>query len=258
MKDDHPMSVFDDNQAVANDTQAAPAEGQTQADYVKQLAEARGEKWTDPQVIAKGKLEADEHITNLEKQLAEMRDDLAKNKYAEQVLDALKNKDGTPHREPSEPNNNNVGDGSDQNTTDKTVDIDSLVEQKMSERELKQTIAQNVSTVEAHLEQQFGTEATKVVQDKAKELGMSMDKLKAMAGETPKAFLALVGSAPIVERNANVTSSVNTTSGQFQNSGQKNFQYWQKLRRENPNQYYRPNVQNEMVKSRQELGDKFY
>jgi hypothetical protein len=87
---------------------------------------------------------------------------------------------------------------------------------------------------------------------------MSMDKLKAMAGETPKAFLALVGSAPSVERNANVTSSVNTTSGQFQNSGQKNFQYWQKLRRENPNQYYRPNVQNEMVKSRQELGDKFY
>lgn len=105
------MSVFDDNQAVANDTQVAPAEGQTQADYVKQLAEARGEKWTDPQVIAKGKLEADEHITNLEKQLAEMRDDLAKNSYAEQVLEALKNKDGTPHREPSEPNNNNVGDG---------------------------------------------------------------------------------------------------------------------------------------------------
>ena len=32
------MSVFDDNQAVANDTQVAPAEGQTQADYVKQLA----------------------------------------------------------------------------------------------------------------------------------------------------------------------------------------------------------------------------
>jgi cytidylate kinase len=251
------MSVFEGNQTVTNDVQDANGNSETQADYVKQLAEARGEKWSDPQVIAKGKLEADEHITNLEKQLAEMRDDLAKNKYAEQVMEALKNKDGALTREPSEPNNNNR-DGSDQNTTDKTVDIDSLVEQKLSERELKATLAQNVSTVSAHLEQQFGTEATKVVQDKAKELGMSMDKLKDMAGESPKAFLALVGSAPIVERNADVSSSVNTSSGSFNTSGQKNFQYWQNIRRENPNQYYRPNVQNEMVKSRQELGDKFY
>lgn len=248
--------VFGGDQSNEN-AQAAPAGGQPAEDWVAKLAEARGEKWSDPQVIAKGKLEADQHIANLEKQLAEMREDIAKNDYASKVLAALENKGQNSAGETRVPNQN-TGDVSNQNTTDSAnVDIGSLVEKKMTELQKQSQLSQNIEMVTSHLESQFGTEATKVVAEKAKELGLSLDKMKEMAGESPKAFLALVGSAPMPERNANVSSSRNTQATAPQH-GVRNFAYWQKMRRENPNQYYKPSVQNEMAQEAARMGSAFY
>lgn len=254
------MSVFDD-QTKGDETKDQATDDQTTTtseDWVSKLAETRGEKWKDPQVIAKGKFEADQHIENLEKQLAEMREDLAKNSYAEQVLAALKDKGQTPNGDTSE-SKNDKGDESTQNTTDAAdVDIESLVEQTLTKREKEQAIARNVEQVSSHLEQEFGTEAASIVKQKADELGMSLDRLKDMAGESPKAFLALVGSAPLPERNADVSSSVNSQAVAQTRAGTKNWKYYQDMRRKNPNQYYKPSVQNEMVKMREQMGDSFY
>jgi hypothetical protein len=259
MKGDQTMSnVFEGTTNAPENAPAATDQQQTSEDWVAKLAEQRGEKWTDPQVIAKGKLEADQHISNLEKQLQEMREDIAKQDYAAKVLEALQNKGQSTTGETAEPKTT-TGDGSTQNTTDAAnVDIESLVEQTLTKREREAKVAQNVQKVSEALEQQYGTEASKMVKQKADALGLSMARMQELAGESPDAFLTLIGTAPAPERNADVSSSVNTAAGAFNAGSQKNWKYYQEMRRKNPTQYYRPNVQNEMIKMREELGDRFY
>jgi hypothetical protein len=70
------MSVFDQTTGQETGNAPAPAEATpTTESFVAKLVQERGEQWSDPEAIAKGKIEADQHIKNLETQLAEMRKD---------------------------------------------------------------------------------------------------------------------------------------------------------------------------------------
>ena len=257
------MSVFDQT---ATEQQAEPTEApteeqavETQESFVSKLVQERGNKWSDPEVIAKGKLEADRHIGELERQLAELREDLSKSEYAKEVVEALRNKAGGINPKDAAPKNNNDDAAIQPNTTEQAseVDLESLVEQTLAKREQEAKVTQNIKSVEQQLESAFGTEARKVVEEKAASLGISLDRMQEIASESPAAFMALVGQPATMERNADVSSAKNTASG-FNTQGAKDFEYYQKMRRENPKQYYSPSMQNEMAQARVQLGDKFY
>jgi hypothetical protein len=83
------MSVFDQkpegHDAVTE--QATPEATPTTESFVAKLVETRGENWSDPEMIAKGKIEADNHIAELERQIAEMREDLSKQDYSKSLLE---------------------------------------------------------------------------------------------------------------------------------------------------------------------------
>lgn len=255
------MSVFGEAETKqqAEETQVTEQAVETQESFVKKLVEQRGEKWQDPEVIAKGKIEADTHIANLERQLQEMREDMSKNEYSKQLLEALQNKAGGTTQKPVDANNNNESAATETNTTAEVGDIDleSLVEQTLAKREQEAKVAQNIKSVEQQLKSAFGTEARKVVEEKAASLGISLNRMQEIASESPAAFMALVGQPATMERNADVSSAKNTASG-FNTQGAKDFEYYQKMRRENPKQYYSPSMQNEMAQARVQLGDKFY
>lgn len=242
----------------AETTQAEPQTFETQESYVKKLVEARGENWQDPEVIAKGKLEADNHIKELERQLEELRGDLSKNEYAKQLLETLQGKAEAPTSSNTvAAQQNNEGSAADQNTTGEASDLESLVEETIRKREQQQTAKQNLDQVQETLTKAFGTEANKVVQERAKELSMSLDRLQEIASESPSAFMRLIGEAPVAENNPTPSSSVNTTAA-FNQSSERNWNYYQNLRRTNSKQYYSPKVQNQLVQDRQRLGDRFY
>lgn len=249
------MSVFD--QTTGQETEVAPAaEPQTNESYVAKLVQERGAQWSDPEAIAKGKIEADQHINNLEAQLAEMRKDLEKQDYAKTLLEQVQNKAGgaTPNPEPSTPH----GAEAEQHTTAETPDIQSLVEEALKAREAKQTVDQNVAQVDAAMTEKFGTEAAKVVADKASALGLSLDRLQGLAAESPSAFMALIGEAPQVPNPSAPHSSVNTTSESFTGNSAKGFQHFQQMRRDNPTRYYTPEVQKQMIAARDAMGDNFF
>jgi len=243
----------------AEGNQAEEQTPETQESFVKKLVEAKGEKWQDPEVIAKGKVEADNHIKELERQLEELRGDLSKNEYAKTLLETLQGKAEAP----TSSNNADAqqqeteGSAADQNTTGDAGDLESLVEETIRKREQQQTAKQNLDQVQETLEKAYGTEASKVVQERAKELGMSLDRLQEIATESPSAFMRLVGDSPAVEKNPVPSSSVNTTAA-FNQTSERNWNYYQELRRSNPKQYYSPKVQNALVQDRQRLGDRFY
>ena len=254
------MSIFNgDGTATEQNQQPSeqPAEATpTTEGFLNKLVTERGEKWSDPEVIAKGKLEADAHIANLERQLAEMREDLSKSDYSKQLLDALQNKAGNTNPEPAMAHDKD-GDTAAQDTTGDGVDVESLVEKTLAKREQEAKVAQNVQMVQEALTSSFGSEALNTVKARADELGMSLEAMEEMAKTSPKAFLSLVGSAPQPQRNADVTSSKNTVADS-NTAGKKNWNHYQNLRRTNPNQYYSPRVQNEMMKAHAEQGDRFY
>jgi DNA polymerase III alpha subunit (gram-positive type) len=252
--------VFTDSAATAQTeqtTEQTQPETSPQESYVQKLVEAKGENWKDPEVLAKGKLEADGYIKTLEDQLAQMREDMKKQDYQAQILEQLQNKATESTAVNNEVPNNN-GDINTQNTT-ASVDeetLKSLVEQTLSQREKDNTVQQNLSQVDKELESSFGTEAAATVQKKAQELGMSMDRLRDIAAESPSAFFTLIGQ-PQKTFSPMVQGSVRTEGVNMQASTERDWSYYQKLRRENRNLYYSPKVQQQMFQDKARLGEKF-
>jgi len=253
--------VFTDGTATAQTEQNAEQtqqEATPQESYLQKLVEAKGDNWKDPEVLAKGKLEADGYIKTLEEQLAQMREDLKKQEYQAQVIEQLQNKaaDSTAAKN-GVPNDN--GSAEAQNTTGNLSeeDLKSLVEKTLAQREKETSVKQNLSQVDKALDDMFGTEALSVVQKKAQELGMSIERMQDIAAESPNAFFALIGEKPKQPMNPMIQGSVRTEGVNMQASAERDWSYYQKLRRENKNLYYTPKIQQQLMEDKMRLGDKF-
>jgi len=253
--------VFTDSAATKQPEQNAEqtqTEASPQASFLDKLVETKGENWRDPETLAKGKLEADGYIKNLEDQLVQMREDMKKQDYQADLLAQLQNKATETTTVNNGESNNNNGSIDTQNTTG-VVDEDtlkSLVEKTLTQREKNSTVQQNLSQVDKELESSFGTEAAATVQKKAEELGMSMDRLRDIASESPSAFFTLIGP-PEKTFSPMVLGSVRTEGVNMQASADRNWSYYQNLRRENPNQYYSPKIQQQLIQDKMKMGDKF-
>lgn len=255
------MSVFTEGAATEQSTQTEPQTTETtppQESFVAKLVEAKGENWNNPEVLAKGKLEADSYISQLETQLAQMREDMNKQDYAKTLLDQLQNKAAEPTTaKPAMPNNNTGGTGEgNTNSGLSEEDLKSLVEQTLTTRDKENTVKQNLALVDQELEKSYGTDAKAKLQQKAEELGMSLQRMEEIASESPSAFFALMGE-PKKSFNPMVQGSVRTEGVNMQASTDRNWDYYQKLRRENRNLYYTPKIQRQLMEDKGRLGDKF-
>jgi hypothetical protein len=246
------MSIFEQ----PAEQNQAPQETQTQESFVDKLAAERGDNWRDPEVIAKGKLESDNHIKELERQLEEMREDLSKQDYANQLLQQLQNKAPASTADPVVAPNNEGG--TTQANTQPEISEDvlkSLVEKTLTDRETANTKQQNIDLVTQQMQEKYGTDAQMVINRKAEELGITAARMEELASESPSAFLTLIGEPGVASPNL-TRGSVNT-NGLGQASVERDFAYYQKMRRENRSGYYSPKVQQQMMEDRIRLGDRW-
>lgn len=255
------MSVFTEGAATEQSTQTEQQTTETttpQESFVAKLVEAKGENWKDPEVLAKGKLEADNYISELEQQLSQMREDMAKQDYAKTLLDQLQNKAADPTTANTAMPNNNTGGTTDGNTNPNLSedDLKSLVEKTLTAREQENTVKQNLALVDQELEKSYGTEAKAMIQKKSEELGISLQRMQELASESPSAFFTLIGE-PKKSFNPMVQGSVRTEGVNMQASTERDWSYYQKLRRENKNLYYTPKIQRQLMDDKIRLGDKF-
>ena len=255
------MSVFSEEAQpnAPQETEQTTETTQPQESYVAKLVEAKGENWNDPEVLAKGKLEADRYISELEAQMNQLREDLKKEDYAEKILQEIRNKATDSSNVNQSLPNNNTADAEKLDTPQSSLseeDLKSLVEKTLTEREQQNTVTQNIKVVDEELTKQYGTEAQKTVAKKAQELGISMERMKEIASESPTAFFALIGEG---KKNFNpmVNSSIRTEGVNTQASTERDWTYYQKLRRENKNLYYTPKIQQQLMEDKTRLGDKF-
>lgn len=244
------MSVFAEGDNNQTTTETATTS------YLKTLVELKGDKWSDPEVVAKGKIDADNYIQELETKIAEL------SKKADQTgkLDELLTKIGQEAAKPTNANAQSTEEGTKQTQT-KTVisedQIQSLVEKTLTERERTQTATQNIQQVDTQLEELFGTEAKKKVESRAKELGFSLTRLQEIASESPTAFFTLMGEKP-KEYTPSLNGTVRTEGVTMQRVSERNNVYYQNLRKTNKHQFYTPEVQSQMMADRAKLGANFY
>lgn len=227
---------------------------QTQEDWLAKIVEVKGEAFKDPQVLAKSKLESDNYIKQLESQLTDLRTELSKEDAAKKLLAELQSRR-------QDPNANSVPKQGETNPSDtKPVlsedVIQRLVEETLSKREQANSAQQNAKLVQDQLTQKYGTEAKAHVEKKAQELGMSFDRLSALAAESPSAFMTLIGE-PKTEFKAPVQGTINTAAGNYSNPSERNWDYYQNLRRTNKTLYFNPKTQQQMMQDKMRLGDRF-
>lgn len=253
------MSVFSEEQVTpATQSEQATNEVATTPSVIGELV-GEGRKFNDVEALAKGKLEADRFIEQMKQENAALKADLEKQAYRLGVTDQLKETASASTAELSDPNNNYSGTSNTANTqpSSSEADIESLLEKALMKREQEASAKSNIAVVNSELEKAFGTEAATVVQQKAAELGLPMSELQGMAAKSPAAFMQLVGK-PAPVSNPLVQGSIRTEGTTMQGSTDKDFSYYQKLRRENSSLYYKPSTQRQMMADADRLGDKFY
>lgn len=227
---------------------------QTQEDWLAKIVEVKGEAFKDPQVLAKSKLESDNYIKTLETQLTDLRTELSKEEASKKLLAELQSRR-------QDPNANSVPKQGETNPSDTKPElsedvIQRLLDEALSKRETTQTAQQNAKMVQDQLTQKYGTEAKAHVENKAKELGMSFDRLSALAAESPTAFMTLIGE-PKPEYKPPVSGTINTAAGNYSNPTERDWNYYQNLRRTNKQLYFNPKTQQQMMQDKMRLGDRF-
>jgi len=242
------------NAATTAETTTADQVTQTNDSFVAQLV-GEGKKFKDVESLAKGKLEADRHIGEITRTLDELRAELAKQDYAKTLLEQMSKGSDAGAEQPTP---NTTSPSNTENTTQSASDIESLVERVITEKEKNRTLNQNLGVVSEEMEKKFGDKAGQVLKTRSQELGMSLDKLKEIAAESPTAFFQLIGvSAQKPTAGTAPQSSVRSETFNS-NTQDRDFDYYQKLRKESRSLYYSPKVQNMMLQDRTRLGDRFY
>jgi hypothetical protein len=207
----------------------------------------------DLDALAKAKFKSDEHIANLEKEQAGVRDELTKRLSFEEVLAKIE-----ANRQSAEPSDNQAH--QDARIDEKSLtpdDVKKLLQETLTQEQQKATYQSNVNTVRSRLSEAWGPTFAEKLKQVCSELDISEEEAGQVAMTKPKAFLKLVlGETPKqVENAAPARSSVRLDS--TPHNGVKNWAYFEKIRVSNPGEYWSPKVQLELHRQAVKLGDAF-
>lgn len=220
-----------------------------------------GKKFKSPEDLAKSKIHSDGYIEQLTSALDELRKELEVSDNADRLLNELRSRNKNPDTDGRDPEDN-TRDTPQKDNTSQTVSEDTLkrlVEETLTERESKSTAERNRQQASEEVRRQLGDKAQEYVTNKAEELGMAKDRLQALAEESPSAFMTLLGLDRQSEDRSRPSNQVRSEGVDQANQPEERTNQWYiNLRRTNRSKYYSPQVQAQMYKDRERLGDKFW
>lgn len=240
-----------------------PSEVQTQVledkNYLEELV-GEGKKFKDVSSLAKGKAEADMYIETLTRKLDALSEEVNKRKTAEEIADQLRSQMADRSSSSENTHQSSLENENDGQNKLSMADIEKLVEERLKKDKELSKAQQNVNTVNERLVKEYGASAPKVLQDKAVELGVSVEYLKQQAQVSPQVFFNLVGLGGQKQVQANFVppqSSMNTASSEPSGTV-RNKSFYDKLYRDNP--HLRSDSKTTIQEHRDavRLGEKFY
>lgn len=221
-----------------------------------------GKKYATNELLAVSRIHADQFIEQLKKEAQELRNELSSRLTVEQLMTKLSadkgqtNDDGNRANNAPPPNQENLI-----QTQQLTEDaVAKLVQAELSKHQNKSREQANTAVVVQKLKESYGDSYVSVMQARLDELGISKEAAVQMAATMPKAYLELVTKQAPTQHIPNQTPprSNNVTSVIPSQPSFKGWSHFEKLRRTNPNEYFKPSTQNEMMRLSGEHGDAFY
>ncbi len=226
-------------------------------DYSAELV-GEGKPFKDLQALARSKVESNVHISRLEKETKELRDELQKRLTAEEIMTKI-----TQAKQEIPPEGNQLPKGDTPAPSLSKEELEKIVSQKLSESEAARVAQSNFDTVISELNKAWGNDFRVKLAAKAKELGLGQDWLTQLAGDKPAAFLTLVGVNAPVQKDVSPFSvspaGINTQG--LSNSGhrgEKTAKYYAQLKITDPKRYHTKETQMEQYNQAMKLGEAYF
>lgn len=233
------------NAALFGDDDNQIEDTNTQVDNPLEVLVGEGKKFKTVEELAKGKLESDRFIAQLQ---AEKRA-LLEEKNTRERLEELVNKLSNPS--PSNVPTPQAREAENPVTPSNGLTKEDL-EKLLSERERQRTAEQNVQLVKTELEKSFGSNWKSNIAQKAKELNLSPQQMTDLASQSPQLVLSLFNRQPAPKVPTPPGSHLNTaTLGT--NESVRDWNYYERLRKEDPKTYYSAAVQKEVLQAWQKF-----
>lgn len=208
-----------------------------------------GKQYSDPEALAKSKWHQDQHISRIEAENAEMRQEIQRRLAIEDYLKTQQSASSDNHERDDQPKN-------EFNPDDIRKEIMAEIENKLKEQSKRTVAERNVERVARELEAKWGSDYKSKLSVKATELKLDSDWLGKLAEENPDAFLTIVGANQSVPSFSGAPRS--TLTAPQSTEADRNEAYYKKLRRENPKVYWDKKTQIQMHNDAVRLGDKFF
>jgi hypothetical protein len=209
-----------------------------------------GRKYSNPDELAKAYANVEAHAKRVERENAEIRARL-------DMIEANPPKNNENGREPA-PVEDNSPPPPNQAPTPPVKDFRSQIKEEVQALNEAEKARANIEAAAAKMIEVYGdsAKANEAVTRRAGELGVSVEWLRDSASRSPNAFFATMGitgqhssSTPAPRGSGNIDSG---------NPNTKNFEYYDRLRKENPKLYFSAATQTEMMNQAREQGSNFY
>jgi len=214
-----------------------------------------GKKYKDPDALAKAYANIEGHSATLEKELADLRAarDLAEAKLKNQ----LPPKDGEQAKPPVDDNQPPAP----KSSAKDEVDFRSQIREEVKALNEQERGLANLDTVAKKLAELEGSPraASEAIKRKADELGVTVDWLKETAMRSPTAFYSAMGVNIHGGTSRSTPAPHSDVRLDSRNGGNvRDFEYFDKLRKDNPKLYFSAETQREMFEARKKMGEDFY
>jgi hypothetical protein len=222
-------------------------------DVTVDILVGEGKKYTDVNNLAKGYVNAENFIEELKRELALER--------AQKDANTLNNTDGSNQQQTPTPPTSATP--SEPVKPQSPEDLRTLISEEVANLAQSKRFEENIESTASRMVEVYGSpaKAQEALAAKAKELGVNVEWLRDAAARSPSAFYATMGipstpQTPTSTETPAPRSDVRVSP--VMNGGEKNYNYFQELRRTNKSQYYSTETQAEMHRLAREKGDAFY
>lgn len=243
----------------------------TEVENPLEVLVGEGKKFSTPEELAKGKLEADRFIEQLQSEAAEMRNvieqnETDRNSKIDRLLESLNapKADNTQHSKdvpemnttPQVPENTQGSDA-----TDAKVDIESTIDKLLSQRDAQRSKQQNIESVTTKMNELYGDRSAAMVKQTADQMGVTTEWLEYVAGENPKAFFKLVGAEDKKGAQQSLATQQSNTNFEGQPSSNETVRdqaWWNTQRKTQGNSwFFKPKTQQAYWEDAKSLGSRF-
>jgi len=213
-----------------------------------------GRKYSDPDQLAKAYAHIERHARTLEAENARIRAE-------RDVKDATNHQQDPETREQEPPQMRQDPPNSEapkNSSTPGSDDFRSQIREQVRALNEEDRAQANMDTAARKMVEVFGSEqaANEAIRKRAQELDVSVEWLRDSAGRSPNAFYASMGiNAPAGDRS---TPSPNSEVRLTDNSKQRNFEFFDRMRKDDPKLYFSAATQTEMLNEAKKQGAAFY